>query len=66
MTTATKNRVGRPVDLSSAMSKARAIYASLPENGRTRKEVIKVFTENGMTSGTSAAYFSVITRKKKD
>jgi len=64
--TATKNRVGRPVDPKSAMTKAREIFATLPETSRTRKEVIKVFIANGMSSGTSAAYYSVITKKKKD
>ncbi len=64
---ASKQR-GRPVDPLSGLSQARSVYASLPADGRTRKDAIAAFqkiTVNGktLTEATSAAYFSVINRK---
>lgn len=68
MTTNTSKQRGRPVDPTSGLSQARAVYTSLPVDGRSRKEAITAFQKiavNGknLTEATSAAYFSVINRK---
>lgn len=59
---------GRPVDPKSSLTKARAVFASIPEANRTRQNAIAQFqtiaTDNGFLSkDTAAAYYSVITRK---
>lgn len=66
--TSTSKQRGRPVDPTSGLSQARAVYASLPVDGRSRKEAIAAFQKitvngNALTEATSAAYFSVINRK---
>lgn len=65
----TQKQRGRPTDPNSGLSKARAVYASLPAGGNDRKAAIAAFqniTVSGgnLSAGTSAAYFSVITRPK--
>lgn len=67
MNTNSKQR-GRPVDPNSGLSQARTVYESLPSDGRTRKDAITAFqgievNGKGLTQATSAAYYSVITRK---
>lgn len=63
-----QKRRGRPVDPNSALTKARALYASLPA-GSSRQDVIAKFqtitNDKGVavSKGTAAAYYSVITRK---
>jgi hypothetical protein len=61
---AVQKRRGRPVKADSGLSKARAAYASLPA-GTTRQAAIAEFVKLGLTKETSAAYYSVITRKAK-
>lgn len=68
MTSTNSKQRGRPVDPTSGLSQARSVYASLPVDGRTRKDAITAFQQisvNGknLTEATSAAYFSVINRK---
>lgn len=63
-----QKRRGRPVNPNSALSKARALFATLPA-GTSRQDVIAKFqtlsNEAGqpVSKGTAAAYYSVITRK---
>ncbi len=69
MTDSQKQR-GRPTDPNSSLSKARTVYASLPAGGNDRKSAIAAFQNitvsdgSKLSAGTSAAYFSVITRPK--
>ena len=59
---------GRPVDSDSGLYKARQVFASLPEDGRGRKDAISAFTKietkpgKLMSKGTAAAYYTVINR----
>lgn len=66
----TQKRRGRPVDPNSGLSKARAVYASLPTGANGRKEAIAAFQGivvdgKNLSEATSAAYYSVITRASK-
>lgn len=67
----TQKQRGRPVDRHSSISKARAIYASLPSNANSRKESVKAFMEiknfDGvpLTKDTAGAYYAVIMRGLK-
>ncbi len=68
MTNSTSKQRGRPVDPNSGLSQARAVYASLPVDGRARKDAIAAFQKitvsgKALTEATSAAYYSVINRK---
>ncbi len=67
---ATQKRRGRPVDPNSALSQARAVFASLPA-GSTRKDAIAAF-QASVKSGTelvsketAAAYYALIQRGNK-
>lgn len=57
-----QKRRGRPVDPQSGLTKARALFATLPA-GTTRQEAIAQFQTLGLSKDTSAAYYSVINRK---
>ena len=62
--TSSKRPVGRPVDPTSALSRARVIAQGMPANS-TRKETIAKFqSEGGLTKGVASAYYTVINRKK--
>lgn len=68
MSTTSQKRSGRPVDKHSAMTKARAIYASLPANANSRKESVQAFMSitdvdgNTLSKNTAGAYYAVIAR----
>jgi len=67
--TVTQKQRGRPVDPNSGLTKARQLFDSLPVEGRTRKAAIAAFQTisvggKNLSEATSAAYFSVINRKK--
>lgn len=65
-TVTAQKRPGRPVDPNSGLARARALFASIPADGRTRKSVIAQFqSQLGLSKDTSAAYYSVINRKPK-
>lgn len=62
--TSTGKQRGRPVDPNSGLNRARVLYATLPDGSNSRKEAIAAFqSQLGLSAGTAAAYFSVITRK---
>lgn len=60
---------GRPVDPRSSLTKAREVFASIPQADRTRKNAIAQFqtidTYTGkLSKDTAAAYYSVIMRNE--
>lgn len=57
-------RRGRPIDLNSALTRARTAFSTLPESV-SRKEAIAKFQELGISKDTSAAYYSVIKRSTR-
>lgn len=56
---------GRPVDPNSGLARARALWATLPnDESRTRASVIAAFVSQlSLSKDTAAAYYSVINRK---
>ena len=64
-----QKRSGRPVDKHSAMTKARAIYSSLPNTANSRKESVHAFMTitdvdgNALSKNTAGAYYAVIARE---
>jgi len=56
---------GRPIDVDSALHKARVLYGNTPEAERSRQAVIQRFVnELNIAKPTAAAYYSLIRRPK--
>lgn len=65
--TDTKRSVGRPVDPSAKIHKAREIYESLPDDQRKVKIVSQLFVEKlDVTPGTAQVYFYNVRKTIKD